>query len=138
MRKQISMPKMNVNTGEDFFLETSFANAENWCRTSNQDCSKLRTTYKVMNHMLRLKDLTWKPSAHAANTHWNNNSLVKPKNTPRNEKRRVTDKVSKNKERKRRRPWDNDDWNRTELIEKDFSIEDVRNKISSVDRDEIQ
>ena len=84
-----------------FFLETSFANAGNWCRRSNQDCSKLRTTYKVMNHMLRLKDLTWKPSAHAANTHWNNKSLAKPKNTPRNEKKRVTDEVSKNKSRKR-------------------------------------
>ena len=34
--------------------------------------------------------------------------------------------------------WDNDDWNRTELIEKDSSIEDVRNKdiVASVDRDE--
>ena len=39
-----------------------------------------------------------------------------PKKSPRTSQESVEDR------------WDNDDWNRTELIEKDFSIKDVRNK----------
>ena len=104
MRKQISMPKMNVNTEEDFFLETSFAKFG-------------KLVPNIQPRLLQVKNDIQSDEPHAEvkrpymetigtrgkHIHWNNKSLAKPTNTPRTEKRRVTDKISKNKVRKRRR-----------------------------------